>query len=313
MISNFLLTSPHMGTRIYMQRKAKFYTQADLAKLTGITQSLLSKYEKGTIPSRKTLECLAQHLDVSVEWLITGKSDKDTDPAGGPPDQAGDLNEIQVILGNIDSRAERFFRQYESTPGLVAEIAFNAFRAPGRYLEIGAGAGKTMMALLDKHIEIYGTEPSSRLHRMALGRNEALRGRISGWALPHVPKNDEKSWDGILCDRVLNFFKPTRLLPAVAAIIRLAKAGAPIIITLPRHSENFRPLRGRIPEYPPDLPDERGDSRSMDLRAEPTITTYPHPPEGIQFLFTCHGCRLVRQIQEEEQNLTILELKAPYW
>lgn len=72
-----------LGERIKIARKAKGFTQGDVAKATGvITQAALSKIEKGTVePQRKTLIALARLLgsNFGEKWL-----DKEIAKSGTP-------------------------------------------------------------------------------------------------------------------------------------------------------------------------------------------------------------------------------------
>lgn len=49
-------------------------TQGDFARMLGISQSQLSKYERGLIgPASEVLIRLKQRFGVSIDWLLTGK------------------------------------------------------------------------------------------------------------------------------------------------------------------------------------------------------------------------------------------------
>ena len=52
-------------------------TQGELAKSLGISQSQLSKYERGVAaPPADILFLLRQHFQVSIDWLLTGEGDR---------------------------------------------------------------------------------------------------------------------------------------------------------------------------------------------------------------------------------------------
>jgi transcriptional regulator with XRE-family HTH domain len=61
--------------RIKQRRQEIDIGQADLAKMTGISQSMISAYENGkNSPTAEVLTILSKVLDVSVDWLL-GKTD----------------------------------------------------------------------------------------------------------------------------------------------------------------------------------------------------------------------------------------------
>lgn len=58
-------------------KKARYdtgFTQREVSKETGITQSVLARYETGKLePNIETLGLLADFYDVSVDWLLGTK------------------------------------------------------------------------------------------------------------------------------------------------------------------------------------------------------------------------------------------------
>ena len=64
-----------IGARIREQRKAKSWTQKDLAQRIGTSPKYLSHVENGAkFPSLEMLICLARELDVSLDSLISTAS-----------------------------------------------------------------------------------------------------------------------------------------------------------------------------------------------------------------------------------------------
>ena len=61
--------------RLCRARKAKNWSQSDLARKSGLTRAAISKWEKGTDgkPSAPALYKCAKCLDLSVEELLTGR------------------------------------------------------------------------------------------------------------------------------------------------------------------------------------------------------------------------------------------------
>lgn len=63
-----------LGTRIANLRKERGYTQAELAGRLHISASALGMYEQGRrVPGVQILLGLSQHLEVSLDYLMTGK------------------------------------------------------------------------------------------------------------------------------------------------------------------------------------------------------------------------------------------------
>ena len=62
-----------IGNRIKSRRKQLGISLGELEKRTGITNSALSKIERGLVAvSAENLYAISQALDVSIEWLLTG-------------------------------------------------------------------------------------------------------------------------------------------------------------------------------------------------------------------------------------------------
>ena len=57
---------------LLLARKRKKLSQRELGKLVGVSGTIIGAYEKGTrSPRAKTLQQLAQALDVSMNWLVS--------------------------------------------------------------------------------------------------------------------------------------------------------------------------------------------------------------------------------------------------
>ena len=70
-----------LGLRIAILRVEKGWSQAELAKRIGVSTSAVGMYEQGRRePSLALLVCLAQVLDVTTDYLLTGKCNN---PLGG--------------------------------------------------------------------------------------------------------------------------------------------------------------------------------------------------------------------------------------
>lgn len=59
--------------RLKQARQLRGYTQQALARASGLSQSAVASYENGDRESSRSLRKLAEVLDVSADWLETGK------------------------------------------------------------------------------------------------------------------------------------------------------------------------------------------------------------------------------------------------
>lgn len=63
-----------IGGRIKFARKQKGLTQTDIQRLTGISSGNLSDIENDkSMPSASALISLSRELEVSIDWILTGK------------------------------------------------------------------------------------------------------------------------------------------------------------------------------------------------------------------------------------------------
>jgi transcriptional regulator with XRE-family HTH domain len=74
------------GKRIRRARTVRKLTQADLAVFVGVHRSAVAQWEqqKGTIPSVAHLAKIAETVEVSLEWLATGRGRMRIDAAHDP-------------------------------------------------------------------------------------------------------------------------------------------------------------------------------------------------------------------------------------
>src|SRR5437764_14802984 len=71
-----------LGANIAMRRKARKWSQEDLAERLGVAPETISRFERGaTLPSLLTLQRLGQMLKTPIAELLAGTS-------GAPDDQA---------------------------------------------------------------------------------------------------------------------------------------------------------------------------------------------------------------------------------
>ena len=64
-----------IGKRIKKRRKELHLTQTEIKEKTGISSGNMSDIERGNrLPAATTLSQLAEILDCSIDWILTGKS-----------------------------------------------------------------------------------------------------------------------------------------------------------------------------------------------------------------------------------------------
>jgi len=100
-----------MGRRLKESREKKGYKQNRIAKLLGIHNSTLAKYESGERePDLSTITSLSEMYEVTVNYLISGEVESTELPFNIDPDRLklvealGKLNDEQVkhILKTIE-------------------------------------------------------------------------------------------------------------------------------------------------------------------------------------------------------------------
>lgn len=76
------MTSSELGARMREARSAKGWSQEALAHAAQVSASIISRYERGVRhgPLVATIDKIADALDVSPTWLLTG--------TGSGPDEA---------------------------------------------------------------------------------------------------------------------------------------------------------------------------------------------------------------------------------
>jgi transcriptional regulator with XRE-family HTH domain len=88
-----------LGTRITELRKAKEWSQSDLATQVGISYAQIGRYEtKGSQPSATVLKKIADALDTTVDFLVNGNTEDKANAS---------LHDAEVI---------RYFKEVDALP-----------------------------------------------------------------------------------------------------------------------------------------------------------------------------------------------------
>lgn len=131
--------------------------------------------------------------------------------------------------------------RYEAVLSPVARYFPVAFASGGRVLDIGAGSGRDLAALLDSGYDAYGVEPSEGLRSLAYARHPALRERISAGGLPAIGEPFAGAFDGILCSAVLMHVPESDLFDTAFALRRLLKHHGRLLVSLPLTRTDVHP------------------------------------------------------------------------
>jgi transcriptional regulator with XRE-family HTH domain len=102
--------------RIIQTIKNRGIKNIDLYKKLGITRQHLARWKNGSLPSIDILYAIKEELNVSLDWLITGKNNQDaTDPAA--PFQI--VNRIDYYLEDKTKRKKYEDNFYSSIDDIV--------------------------------------------------------------------------------------------------------------------------------------------------------------------------------------------------
>lgn len=145
------------------------------------------------------------------------------------------LVDLQTVQ-RYSEDAARYAERYDAVPSPVARFFHVAFVPGSRVLELGAGSGRDLVALLAEGYEAYGVEPAQGLREFAVARRPELTGRVFPGALPEwLPNPVEMGgpFDGVLCIAVLQHLPRAMLFDAVYAIRSLLRAHGRALIAIP--------------------------------------------------------------------------------
>ncbi len=155
-------------------------------------------------------------------------------------------------LNHYDRNAARVAGHYRATPSRMTAYFQQAFPRQGlKILDVGAGSGRDMAALLDRGYDVYGIEPSEGMRSEAIGAYPKLKDRLFPFGLP-LPENASVGtpYDGVLCAAVFMHVPPEQLSDAAFSIRRLLKHGGRLLLSVPETrpglDENHRDEFGRL-------------------------------------------------------------------
>jgi SAM-dependent methyltransferase len=154
--------------------------------------------------------------------------------------------------------AREVAQRYAVAQSGIARYVAAAFVQGSRILDIGAGSGRDLAALLASGFEAYGVEPVPDLVAQAVALHPQLCGRIERAALPAIGKPFGGDFDGILCSAVLMHIAESDLFDTVFALRGLLRRHGRLLVSLPLARDDVdvdeRDIHGRLfktyrPEY----------------------------------------------------------------
>jgi len=102
-----------LGAKIAALRKARNWTQSELAERVGVDTETISRFERGaTLPSLKTVERISHCLRVGLGELLTETSVQPDDQASTLSAWLAELNEVdRAFVVDMVKRACDHFRR----------------------------------------------------------------------------------------------------------------------------------------------------------------------------------------------------------
>lgn len=170
-----------------------------------------------------------------------------------------------------DRHAADIAARYESAPSPVERYFPLAFPVGSRVLDIGAGSGRDLAALIKAGYEGHGVEPSAGLRQAAVAAHPELEGRLTEGALPDVGVPFGGDFDGIVCCAVLMHLPEGELFDSALALRSLLKPHGRLLMS--------------IPTARTDVGDDSRDDGGRLFQ--------PYVPEELQLLFERLGFQLI--------------------
>ncbi len=174
--------------------------------------------------------------------------------------------------------AREVAQRYESAQSSIFRYVFTSFVAGSCILDIGAGSGRDLAALVASGFDAWGVEPVPELLAEAHARHPHLAGRLAQAALPAIGEPFGRSFDGILCSAVLMHIPEADLFDTVFALRGLLRQHGRLLVSLPLTRDDV-------------LGDER-DSHGRLFNA--------YRPEYLQLLFERVGFQLIGRWENDD-------------
>lgn len=89
----------NLSEKLKKLRKENKITQEELARIIGVERSTVGKYETGTTPSMEILALIADHFNVTVDYLL-GR-DTEFPKKENPSEQLEGIDETSIEILNV--------------------------------------------------------------------------------------------------------------------------------------------------------------------------------------------------------------------
>lgn len=162
--------------RLAQARNAAVLTQEELAQRCSITQTQISRYEKGkAFPRPATMRSLAEALGVAPEWLSKGEGRGKQVRIALQNDASG----APALLLQADKETERNFKALAAEAGkspehyLLEIVLDHVEKARDRFLGAAADEGSQLTNLVKRLDELEGKLQD--VQRRAAGETEPLQ------------------------------------------------------------------------------------------------------------------------------------------
>lgn len=132
-----------------------------------------------------------------------------------------------------------------------------AFPRGSRVLDVGAGSGRDLAALIALGYDAYGAEPIDALRGAASANHKELVGRLMPGSLPGIGEPFGGGFEGVLCSAVLMHVPEEDLFDSVMGLRRLLRPHGRLLVSLPLTrgdlASSERDDAGRLfKNYPPE-------------------------------------------------------------
>jgi len=136
-------------------------------------------------------------------------------------------------LAYYGTHAVELTERYEAVDSPVARYFPLAFGAGARVLDVDAGSGRDLAALLAAGFDGHGVEPTDEFRQAAVQRHPELAGRLVAGALPELGEPFGGGFDGVLCSAVLTHLAEADLFDAALALRRVLKPHGRLLLSVP--------------------------------------------------------------------------------
>lgn len=198
-----------------------------------------------------------------------------------------------------DSYAAQLVKGSESRRSAMLPFLLDHVSAGAAVLDVGAGSGRDVAAMLEYGLEAFGVEPNASMRAWACATHPHLVGRIRSGALPRLgfPFGDlrSKGFDAVVCSAVLMHIDQEDLPDAVAALVKQLRAAGDEPSIQPRL------LFLSVPEL--------HRSRLLDNRDQDGRRFFNHSPSRLEELLGREGMRL-RRLETSE---AVLQSTGALW